>query len=248
MMHFVGIDGFQCGDRLGLASLGEQVNHPRRHVQPSRLEDHGHHGQPPHQVSGGISRRPPHAGMGGQGAVMAACGFKAIAHQVEMLGFLISRFDPVVVISQRKRHICKPGDQVPMQVHRVQFDMGHRVQQRDPAQGGPRAAAGHIAGRQKFGGCGPGRLVGWAGAAKCYHLTRSAGRLPAGGMLARQRGFGATIGGGQHLHRHLGQCQGHNARTAANTSSTCPGTLTLRQMRAIFPVPSIRNVARSIPM
>ena len=50
---------------------------------------------------------------------------------------------------------------------------------------------------------------------------------------------------GLDRHRHPSR---HSARAAASTSSTWPGTLTLRQTRRMAPLPSIRKVARSIPM
>ena len=40
----------------------------------------------------------------------------------------------------------------------------------------------------------------------------------------------------------------YDTRRALNTSSTCPGTLTFRQILTIFPLPSIKKVERSIPM
>ncbi len=55
------------------------------------------------QVLGGVRGGLPHEGMGGQGAVVAAEAFKAIAHQVEMLGLVIAGLHPVVVKAERHR-------------------------------------------------------------------------------------------------------------------------------------------------
>ena len=58
-----------------------------------------------------------------------------------MLRLVIGGFDPVVEIAKRHGHMGKAGDDIPMQIDGVQFDMGKRVQQRDAARGRSGAAA-----------------------------------------------------------------------------------------------------------
>ena len=59
-------------------------------------------------------------------------------------------------------------------------------------------------------------------------------------LFAKLKKFGGSL--------HLFKKRTQSDFTAANTSSTCPGTLTLRQIFAILPLLSMRNVERSIPM
>lgn len=182
---------------------------------------------------------------------MATHLFKTIGHQVEMFGFFVCRFDPVVKEPHGHRHMGKPRDDVPVQVDRVQFDMGDGVQQGDAPLGAAGFAVGHIAGRQQFGARGAGGLHRRAGGAHFGRLTRCARGLPLRGQLARQRGFFTAIATAQHGVGHLGQRHhrgvGHRAFTASRTSSAWPGTLTRGQMRAMVPSAAISTVVRSIP-
>ena len=46
-----------------------------------------------------------------------------------MLGLVIGGLYPIVVKPQWHRSIAKPRDQIPVQINRIQFDMGNRMQQ-----------------------------------------------------------------------------------------------------------------------
>ncbi len=156
--------------------------------------------------------------------------------------------DPDPVVEERARQVgrAEPGDQVPRKIDGVELDMGERVQKGDAArQAGPRFALGHLRGRQEEGPRRPGRAVG---------------RI----RLARRQGAGAPgrgrITAAARLRRRIGcrqdpdRCRAKAVRgrqtafAAASTSSTWPGTLTLRQMLRMTPFGSIRKVERSMPM
>ncbi len=151
---------------------------------------------------------------------MAAHRLKTVAYQVEMLGFFIGGFDPVIEVTHRHGDIGKARDQVPVQIHGIQFDMRHRMQDRDAPLWAAGAAAGHIAGVQQFGFFGArGAIRRGGGANKDWGIC-SPRRRPCCRMLARQGGFGAPVGGGQNFHRHVGQGQrAHRALAASSTSS-----------------------------
>ncbi len=57
-----------------------------------------------------------------------------------------------------------------------------------------------------------------------------------------------VIGFGGGCWSHAQSFTNYKALTASSTCSACPGTRTLRQMRAMVPVLSIRNVERSMPI
>ncbi len=96
--------------------------------------------------------------------------------------------------------VGEAGDDVPVQIDRVQFDMGDGVQQRDAAGGRAGAAAGHVAGVKQVGFRRGGRVasggVAWPMA---QGRASRAGGTPCGGMGAAKGGLGAAVGGGQHL-------------------------------------------------
>ena len=239
MGDLLGIDHLQRRDRaLGLC-LPEDRDHARRDVQPPRLQHHGHDGKTAHQVVHRILRRPPHARMGGQRAIEAAHLLEAVAHQVEMLGFLVRRLHPVVIEAHGHRRVGEAGDHVPVQVHRVQLDMCHRMQQRDTPLRRAGTAARDVAGAEEFRGVRPGGMQWRLGAADLGRPASGTGGLPVGGIPARQRGLFPPVGTAQHRLGHLGK-RHHRARTASSTSSTWPGTFTLRQTRAMVPSASIR--------
>src|SRR6056297_2663758 len=179
---------------------------------------------------------------------MAAICFKAIADQIEMFGFFVGRFDPIVVKSDGHRDMTKTRDDVPVQIHGIQFDMRHGMQDGQPPLRAAGAAAGHVARVQQFGPVRARRLQGRRAFANGDVLPRRARREPCLCVAPRQGGLFAPIRGGQNLNRHL--CQGLATQsdfTASRTSSAWPGTFTLRQTRAICPVLSIKKVERSIP-
>ncbi len=105
-----------------------------------------------------------------------------------MLGFLVRGLDPVVIEAKGHREIGEAGNDVPMKIDRVQFDMRHGMQKRDPTLGTAGTAAWHVLWRQQHG------------------LARG---KPGRGMGPAKRGLGAAVGGGQHRHRHLCQALRH---------------------------------------
>lgn len=72
-----------------------------------------------------------------------------------MFRFLVGGFHPVVIEPDGQRGAGKPRDDVPMQVHGVEFDMCDRMQKGDPASLGPGLAVWHIARVEEFGLFGP---------------------------------------------------------------------------------------------
>mmetsp|Transcript_2909 Transcript_2909/g.5037 ORF Transcript_2909/g.5037 Transcript_2909/m.5037 type:complete len:262 (+) Transcript_2909:861-1646(+) len=248
MRHLFRIDGFERGYSIVNFGFSKYFNHTGSHIEAARLQNHRNHGQPPHEIRGGVFGSPPHACMSGQGAIMAAHRLKAVAHQVEMLGFLVRRFDPIVKEAHGHRDMGKPGDDVPMQVDRVQLDMGHRMQQRDAPLGAAGAAAGHVAGAEQFRRVRAGGVHRRVGQANFGRLTGGPRGLPLRRQLARQRRLFAPAARAQHRLGHLRQWLHHRACTAARTASAWPGTLTLGQTIATSPLASIRYVVRSIPI
>ena len=208
MADFLGIDRFQSRNSVFRPGLAENLDHAGRHVEPARLQHHRHHRQPGQQVMRRILGGAPHEGMGGQRPVMASHRLKTVSQKVEMLGFLVARLHPVVVEAERHRDVGEAGDDIPVQIDRVQLDMGDGVQQRDPSLGRAGAAARNLARRQKLGLVRPGRAVRWRGAADIERRAGRARREPDGRMAPRQRRLGARIAGAQHLLGHRGQTGG----------------------------------------
>ena len=257
MGNLFAVDHLKRRDGLRVACLAEHLDHVRGDIQTPRLKHHGDNGKAAHQVIRGVFGGAPHAGMGGQGAVVAAKRFKAVAHQVEMLGLFIGGLHPVVIETGRHRLVGEAGDQIPVQIDGVEFDMRDGVQKGDPAFGAAGTAARHIA-RVKEGGQGRARGAWWRGGmADAQARARIACGKPCGGVAAAKRGLFPAVGGCQDSHGHLRQRQvhtaplfltGHSACAAASTSSAWPLTPTLFQTRATVPVPSIRKVVRSTPI
>src|SRR5467141_792120 len=169
--------------------------------------------------------------------------------QREMASLLGGDADPVV--EERARQILGGGSrhEIPAQVDRVELDMSEGVNEGDPAC--PRAerpALGHIFGRSQQRTSGSGR-------ARRRHRPAQRHRTPApsfGEGSARRR-LGGRVGGGADRSRVAGESSvvrrgGQRARAAFSTSPTWPGTLTLCQTPRMMPVPSIRKVARSMPI
>ncbi len=178
-------------------------------------------------------------------AVMRAEIGEARRQQREMAGLLGGDADPVVEKAARQAFADKAGDDVPAEVDRVELDMGERVEQRRAA--GCRAevpALRHLARRPEHRALRPGRPRRRHGIAD---RQRSCG--PGRGQRQAGCGFCRRVGDGEDRRRAGGErLSGQRARAAFSTSATWPGTLTLCQTPRTVPAPSIRKVARSMPM
>ena len=225
-----GIDGFQRRDRVGIAGISEQVDHARGDVEPACLQHHRHDRQTAHEILRRLLRRAPHAVMGRQLAIIRSHSLQPVAEQVEMLALFVRRAHPVVEIALGHRNMGKAGDDVPVQINGVQFDMRDGMDQGDAA---PKAAgfpARNLVGRQQFRRIRPRRAVGRGRVADLQRVAILDGGEPQRGCGVGFRGLFVAVGGGQDLDRQLRQCgAAHRACAAARTSSTWPGTLTLRQ-------------------
>jgi hypothetical protein len=194
------------GAVLGVGrGLAEDLDHAGRHVEAARLQHHGHHGQPRHQVVGRVLGGAPHPGMGGQGAVGAIHHIKNVRHKIEMLGFLVGGAHPVVEEADGHRDMGEPRDDVPVQVDGVELDMRHCMQDRAPPLRAAGAAARHVAGIEKLGTVGPRGAVGRAAVPIAGVTPGLARGEPRGGVAARQGGFFARVGGAQNRVGHLGK-------------------------------------------
>src|SRR5450755_1360486 len=89
--------------------------------------------------------------------------------------------------------------------------------------------------------------MGVAGLPGCGDETKKS--VPAGTRRSVERhALAAGSVSGQRFARRNLVCYFFSALAAASTSSAWPGTLTLRQLLAMRPLPSIRKVERSTPM
>ena len=52
-----------------------------------------------------------------------------------MFAFFCSRLHPIIKKTGWQACLAEPNDNIPMQIHGIQLDMGDRMQQRDPALG-----------------------------------------------------------------------------------------------------------------
>src|SRR5262245_35814890 len=144
---------------------------------------------------------------------------------------------------------AEPHDEVPCEVDRVEFDMRQGVHQSDAACRGPESAAlRHVVGWTEQRAGRPGGMRQRQRLAQHYTST-----TPALGERAACRRLARGIGGGEDGRRSAGKSAaggggGQRARAAFSTSPTWPGTLTLCHTPRMMPVPSIRKVARSMPM
>ena len=154
----------------------------------------------------------PHAGMGGQGAVVAAQRLEAVADEVEVLGLLVGGLHPVVIEPERHGDVGEARDDVPVQVDGVQLDVGDRMQKGDPSLGRARPAARNFARRQKRRTLRPRRPVGRAGPPDGKRRARRAGRAPGLGMGARAGGLLPPVRGGQDVDGKLGEGRRHSER------------------------------------
>ena len=130
MGDFLSVDHIERLNHLRVFCIFENADHAGGDVQPARLKYHRHHRQATVEIRLGVLSCAPHAGVCGHGAIKTVMGLQTIAHQIKMFTFLIRRLDPIIIKSQRHWNMRKPGDQIPMQIHGIQFNMGHRVQKR----------------------------------------------------------------------------------------------------------------------
>ena len=174
----------------------------------------------------------------GSGAIVAAHCFKAVAEKVEMFGFFVGGLHPVIIEAHGHGMAGEPCDDVPVQVHRIQFDMRQCVKKGDPPLRAAGAPARNLAWRQKIPACRARRGAAAARPARsevasrrrARHARRPHGHATARSWRGRRRWS-------KDLHRHLCERRLHSVRAASRTSAACPSTLTLRQIRAIRPVP-----------
>ena len=165
-----------------------------------------------------------------------------------MTGLVIGHTDPVVEEGARQVRTGEPHDDIPGEIDRIEFDMGQRMQQCDA----PRCAAIDLAawdrrwfqqGRMR----GPTGTFGRRCRADLIDMTIAPKRSNVPGLSA----LFVSIIGQENLSGRLRErieIRAQSALAASSTSSTWPGTLTLRQTLRTLPLASIRNVARSIPM
>src|SRR6266436_888242 len=150
--------------------------------------------------------------------------------QLEMVSLLGGDVDPVVEKCMRQFLTRKPRDEIPAEVDSIELDMSEGVNEGDPA--------GHRAERPAL------RHL----PAQCHPAL-----FPAVSESAARRRLGGGVGGGEDRRRLAGESaagrrDSQRARAAFSTSPTWPGTLTLCQTPRMTPVPSIRKVARSMPI
>src|SRR6516165_1807367 len=248
MTDLVAIDMAQDLCTLGIADPLEPRRHLRGHVEPPRFQHQRHDGKAREQVVGGRRGGFPQPVMSRQIAVAGANLGQPARQQFEVIGLLSGDLDPIVEESARQFLAGEPGNQVPGEVDRVELDVGEGVKERDAAcQRTERSAFRHLLGRTQRWAFRPGRT---------RRRHRSAWRhrafAPGRGERPAGRHLGGRIGGGKNRHRLAGQsfaeCRRQRARAAFSTSATWPGTLTLCHTPRTIPAPSIRNVARSMPM
>lgn len=98
--------------------------------------------------------------MSRQCAIVAAKFPQSAVGHLEGFSFLVRRFVPVVVEPQRHRGSREPGDDVPVQIDCIQFDMHDRVEQGDTPGGAARPSSRHVARRQQFRAVGARRMQG----------------------------------------------------------------------------------------
>src|SRR5688572_25111690 len=244
----VAVDALEDSGAVFVAGAAEIGDGGGRHVEAARLQDQRNNGQAGEQVVRRFRRRLPQAVMGRQVAILRAQLDQARLQQREVDGFFLAHLHPVVEESARRLPRAEARDDVPGEVDGVQLDMRQRMEQGDAlllAAAG--LALGHVARPQQERALRPRRA--------CRRIARYIERrllsLPIGGERQGARHLVGGLGRQQDLARAVRQIDHHASAsffTSFSTSSTWPGTFTLRQMPRITPLPSIRNVARSMPM
>ena len=127
-----------------------------------------------------------------------------------MLGFLVAGLHPVIVKAGWKSNLGKARDDVPMQIHGVQFDMRHRVQQGDAALGRSGPTTRHVTRISQIGFFGARRAQWRRGGANGDLGAAAVARCPpCGGMFVGKCGLSAAISSAQHRDGHLGERLGH---------------------------------------
>src|SRR6516164_1323151 len=126
--------------------------------------------------------------------------------------------------------------------------MGEGVKQRDAAgRRAKRPALCHLLGRPQHRAVRPGGPRRRNRMANCHRAF-----APRRRERSARRCLGRRLGGGEDRRRlggqSLAECRRQRACAAFSTSATCPGTLTLCQTPRTTPFPTIKKVARSMPM
>src|SRR5688572_16868078 len=243
----VAVDALEDSGAVFVAGAAEIGDGGGRHVEAARLQDQRNNGQAGEQVVRRFRRRLPQAVMGRQVAILRAQLDQARLQQREMDRLFLADLHPVIEKGTRRVGGTEARNDVPGEVDGVELDMRQRVQQRDAlllAAAG--LTLGHVARPQQERALRPRRA--------CRRIARYIERrllpLPIGGERQGARHLVGGLGRQQDLARAVRQVDHASASffTSFSTSSTWPGTFTLRQMPRITPLPSIRKVARSMPM
>lgn len=225
-----------------IAGLLHPLDRQRCNVQPARFEHHRHNREPGGDIVAGIMRGPPQAIVGRQGAILAAHGPQMPVEQREMHRFISGDFQKIA--NESLAHPgSKPARHIEREVNGDEFDMGERVEQRDPAlERLSAAAARHVTRREQLRVTGPSGPSGPFG--HCFGKSESKPpQPPITGSAAGEANLGVGLarsqcGGNCPADRGSGRDQ--SACAASSTSCAWPLTFTLFQTRAILPSPSIR--------
>lgn len=181
---------------------------------------------------------------------MAAALAQPPVEQREMHRLVRAHAHPVVDKFARKTG-AEPADKVEGKINGDEFDMGERMQHRDPR---PRRPAlpplGHVCGGQQLGPVRPRGPVGHVGVEPMLQQPPPPGPR----RRARRLHLRGGIGGGEDREGDLpdgrdGDRLRHpSAPIASSTSRAWPATFTLGQTRTILPAASTRKVARAMPI
>ena len=203
MADFLTVNDLQRLHSVIKSRLAKNLNHSWRDIKAARFQHHRHDSQASHDILCRVFRCTPHARMGRQGPIIAAQSFKAVTYEIEMLRFFVAGSDPVVIVAQRKGHMRKPRNNIPMQINRVEFDMRNRMQKRDAAFFGAGFSTWYIARAEQLWCLGASRVHRRAGGPDFKGGARVARRKPCRRVLACERGFRAPVSRVKHLDRHF---------------------------------------------
>src|SRR5262249_22592359 len=160
----------------------------------------------------------------------------------------LADLDPIAEERARCVGRTKARDDVPGEIDGVELDMRQGVEQGDALLD---AAAGlalrHLARRQQ-------ERLDRSRRALWWRCRRDEGRTPLAPIRGQRLCARHLLRGVRRFEdaaralREIDHAASAKPFTSFSTSSTWPGTFTLRQMPRITPLPSIRKVARSMPM
>ncbi len=234
MPDFVVKDSFQDARAALIVGFSHPIQHQRGDVEPPRFEQHGNNGEPRGDIVPGLVRRLPKTTVRRQGAVVAAQCAQVPIEQDEM--HRLVRRDREEIAHEGLAHFrAEPASHVQRQVYGDEFDMGQRMEQRDPASQRLAATASrHVPGCEQL------RPVWPSGA--LWHRLRKGESKPPQPPVARRRAGGANLGiGVARLQRRTDRRADRStsgiqsAFAASSTSAAWPLTFTLFQTCAILP-------------